>query len=197
MGDLVIRRREMVQASGGGSNLLYSLYNYTAAAGTSIDTGVAPFKQGMNCTIVCDITTNANPTTSGAAGSIYKLFRVLNAAEDNVEIAVGKAARGNNYITAYWMGVGSNYGSRTAQAQRKRFVVTHAADSNDVSIYNRLGSAAVGTKNLTQPFIASTNNLFIGSSNTAVTQQLPSSTINKFEVYNRLWTQAEIDAFFA
>ena len=197
MGELM-RRRAMMAAASSGSDLLYSLSSYTAEAGTSIDTGVAPFCQGVACTIACDITTKANPTTSGAVGSEFKLFRVNDNNGTTIVLAVGKSYRSNNYINAWWMNAPSEYGYRTAKAERKRFVVTHAADSDSIVIYDKLGSAAVGTLNLEQAFVATNGNLFIGSqTGAAATQQLPSSVINRFEVFNRVWTQSEIDAFFA
>lgn len=180
------------------TSLLYGLYNQSVSSGDgSIDTGVTSLAQGLSTTILMDITTTANPTSSNSNASTYKLFVVYNSSSR--ALAIGKYGRSDSNMAAWWMAsANSSYTTLTAATAtgRKRIVVTHDADSNMLNIYTKINDGTVETKQLTNTFTADNERpLFVGGNPNGV-NALPSGTIDKFEVYARVWSEDERNTFF-
>ena len=199
MVSLMQRRREMMlAASAPQSDLLYSLYNETVQTGDTIETGIAVLQQGRSVSIVLDFNqTISNPTTNGANASIYKLLDVTSGGLR--VLTIGKYSRSNSTVQIWWYSTANNnytlVTSSTCSAGRKRFVITHAADSDDITLYSRMATSARQTQTLTKTFVATNSTLRLGVGDT--TQTLPGGVINKLEVYNRILTTDEINAVFA
>lgn len=198
MGNLLTRRRELILAdSGPTSDLLYSLSNQTWTE--QIDTEVAPFISGRSTIIVFKCYIASNPTTSGAVGSVHRLFTVLTSDDSSRYCAVGKQSRGDNALGVCF--VTTTYAAlaqRSAAAGSKLFVITHEANSDLFDLYYRIGGSGNATHvQYTRTYTESTSTLKIGGTANG-TQALPNnSTINKCEIYNRVLSAAEISALFA
>lgn len=197
MGELLMRRRGMVLASGGDGSLLYSLYNSTDVH--PISTGVCPLTAGLSTTIVMDITTTSNPTSSGSVASLSKLFAVYG--DDLRKLCVGKYGRSNTYLSVWWMttdnAVYSQLSGTTAAAGRKRFVLTHEADSNNLIVYSKMGTSDIYQQTVSNTFTAYPDSQLSISGAYNNTNQRAPGNVAKFEVYNRIWTADERGAFFA
>lgn len=200
MVDLMIRRREMVQPSGGQSDLLYSLYNETVEAGYILDTGVAVLAQGLATTIVYDVTTTSNPNAAGQPGYIHKLFLVEGGGGTRA-YGIGKQTRSTSKELLWWMASSNTdyteLSNMPTTAGRKRFVLTHEANSNTVTVYYKSGTGSVYTTSKTATFSTSSKSFVIGGYVGQTNHGIPNGTITKLEIYNRIWTADERTAFFA
>lgn len=176
----------------GESDLLYSLSNQTWTS--QIDTGVAPFAEDLSSTIVLYVYIKSNTTTSGAVGSLYRIFTVMADDDTNRYCALGKQTRAGNalgfcFVTTTW----SSLASRSCSAGNKKFVVTHEANSGNITLYNSMGSAI----NLSRTFTSSSRTLKLGGVADGTNALPASSIIRSCEIYNRVWSSDEISAFLA
>lgn len=200
---LMDMRRALMAASGGGSPLIYSLYNRTVSDGEVIDTGIAPFKTGTATTILMDITIASNPTSSSSAYK-YVLMRVYNSEQEKPVLCVRKPSQWSSSIRAIFGYATDNDAIgkiATSSAGRKRIVITHVADSKDITAIGKNSNDAETIKTVNCVGIGgggigvSPDTMTLGYSDTA--SGLPPATITKFEIYNTVLSQAEIDAFLA
>lgn len=198
MGNLLMRRREMILQSGTPEGpLLYSLENRTVVDGEVIDTGVAPLRAGKNMTILFDMTITRNPTNTAQAYQ-YVLFRI----ESYARFGVYKPSQWNVGIRARFCGSADNDGTgkiASSAAGRKRIVVTHEANSDHIVAIGKNGDDPSTTKTISRASAgwtpSSNETLHFGWTGTGY--GLPPGTITKAEVYNTILSQEEINAFLA
>ena len=198
MGNLLMRRREMILQSGTPEGpLLYSLENRTVVDGEIIDTGVAPLRAGENMTILFDMTITRNPTNTAQAYQ-YVLFRI----ESSTRFGVYKPSQWNSNILARFCGSTDNDGTgkiASSAAGRKRIVVTHEANSDHIVAIGKNGDDSSTTKTISMASTSwtpsSNETLHFGWTGTGT--GLPPGTINLAQVYNTILSQEEIDAFLA
>lgn len=184
------RRRALMGAQGesGDTHLLYSLYNYVFNM-EYISTGVEALSSDISVTILLDINITSNPTSGN--GSTTKLIRC------GTGFNLGKKSGYDTYYQIQTMTTwsGSNVGITTTSSEgRKRFAITHEAGSNDFYIKAKMGTDQPTQTIKTATFVPRTNILFFGA---ATADLLTTGTINKAEVYDRILSQEELDAFFA
>lgn len=196
MGNLLIRRREMILTAGEPVGpLLYSLENRTVVDGEVIDTGVAPLRAGENMTILFDMTVTKNPTSKEESCYYFLLF-----VNSRTYFSVRKPGQWNNQIRTVAFNTSdddNNCQIMTTAAGRKRIVITHEANTNQVTAIGKqnAGTATVKTVIGRDAFSPTTETLKIGAPGTR--QGLPPGTINLAQVYNTILSQEEIDAFLA
>lgn len=178
--------------------LIYSLYDRVVTDGEVIDTGVSPFTAGVDMTLLFDMTITKNPTDTAEAYR-YVLARVKSDNSGRI-LSVSKPSQWNAGIRAIFFGSQDNDDAGkilTSAAGRKRFVITHIANTNSITAWGKSGTAETTQKTITgnTAFTASQQTLTFGLLGTGT--GLPPGTITKAEVYNTILSQAEIDAFLA
>lgn len=187
---LLQRRRGLF---GRKSDLLYSLYNYNYSE-ESIRTGVNLLKAGLSSTILLDIKLDTTPASG--IGSTLKFIYIFNNTINANGLYVGKRAATQNAICLWWMGSSYQASNTNIAGVRFKIVVTHAADSNDVTLKIKKYSGTPVTETLTfsNTFSAAPiNTLYFGGTSDA--NKLSSGTIYKAEVYKRVLTTTEITEF--
>lgn len=194
---LMQRRRALIGQKNRPSDILFELLNYAVETGQSIDTGVKPFQQGVDCTILLDIQIDSNPTASGGVASTVQLLRVYDTTQNELSFALGKQSRAYTNYSRKWMSGGwSDLQNTTTSAGRKRFAITHSANSVVAKIQHKMGNGSVESWQSDRYWHSVDNDLYIGyGSNT--TTSLASGKINLVRVYNRVLSQDEIAEFFA
>ena len=177
---------------------IYGLYNRTVVDSEIINTGVAPFADGVNCTILMDINITTNPSDTSNAYR-YRLMYIVRSEGSGRALSVEKPSQWNANIRALIGNVTSNDNIAkiaTSAAGRKRIIVTHVANTNSIHAYGKVGTGDLLEKTPTNTAVDfSSQNLTLGATGTGY--GLPPATINKCEVYNYVFSQAEIDSFFA
>lgn len=194
---IIDRRRAIMSAK----RPIYQIQNVTVSAGASISTGVQPFVANKSTTILFDFTANTNPTGATSLGSIHKLLQM----GTTRELCIGKYSRQDATLSLWWMPT-SNADHRTisdmpSAAGRKRFAITHHANSNEISLKMQYNNGTPFSMTATKTFTPTDAVLSAGyytnplpETNTA---GLPSGTINKLAIYDRVLSEQEISAFFA
>lgn len=188
MSSLMQRRRALMVKSV-DPTLLYSLEKYSF---TDISKGI-PFSflaNGHSRTLVIDIQIDQNPTSSN--GSQYKFARSWGS-NGSVDFSIGKNYASSSTIRFVAVGKAVELSGTTASPGRKRILLSHEADANVVRIYAKMDSGNLLTSTLTGTY-ASSGSITIGG---AGGNMIKSGLINKYQIYDRILTQKEIDAFFA
>lgn len=176
------------------SGLLWSLENY-AFNEESIDTGIALLDENRAFSLAMDITLDTNPTGSSDKGAKIRFWSVNDESNNNIALTFGKASESTAYYLLNMMGQYAT-GAGAVSTGRKRFVITHSANSKDVTLKFRDKTATTTTSKTATAttFTVSTKNLYIGNSWESV-YQLPKGTIAKAYVYDKVLTSAQINSF--
>ena len=187
-----IRRRSLIGSK--STDLLYSLYNYQFSK-ESINTGVPLLKAGLASTILLDIKLDTTPVSG--IGSTTKLIYLYNNSLAANGLYVGRKLY-QNTINLWWMGSSDQASNIQFGKYRFKIVITHAEDSNDVTMTIKKYTAPPTSDTVTfsNTFTAAPINLlFFGGPSGA--DKLPTGTIYTAEVYNRVLTSTEINSFLA
>ena len=171
------------------------------ASGDSISTGIRPFAADQAVTILFDYTANTNPTGSSSKGSIQKLLQM----GSTRELCIGKYNRQDATLSLWWLpSSNANYtgiSNMPSAPGRKRFAITHEANSNDILLKMRVDDGAPFSITSTKTFVPTDAILSAGyysdpppEVNTA---GLPAGTINNFTIYDAVLSETEIEAFLA
>ena len=189
-------RRRALMGARRDTSLLYHLENHATSAGDSINTGIFnTMAAGINLTVLFDM--DMTMTQSGD-GSACWIIRVYNSNLDANALAIRKATSTAIKWWVLWQSSTSDYdmaGTSTTSG-RYRFCVTHEANSNTVTIMIKKDSGAILTFTITRQFYSAPNVMVFGHA-TQPQRGLPAGTINLAEIYNRILSSAEINAFFA
>ena len=177
------------------SNLLWALENY-AFNEESIDTGIALLSENRAFSLAMDITLDTNPTATGANGAKVRFWSVNDSSNNNIAFTYGKASE---TTAAYLLNIMGQYATNAGAAStgRKRFVITHAANSNAVTVKFRDKEATTTTSKTATAttFTTSDKTLNIGNVSWKTTYMLPKGTIAKAYVYDKVLTSAQINSF--
>ena len=190
-------RRRGLMCMGGEPGLLFRRKNIEMQTGECLDTGIEILQAGLSVTVLLDYTSTNNPTSSSAKGSIYKLLQM----GTTREVCVGKYDRANSELMYWWMpSSNKDYTTMTgvtASAGRKRIAVTHAANSNGITIYAKMGDDTLYTFTCTKTFSATNAKLSVAYlAEETSTAGVPNGTLNEISVYSRILSAEEIAAFF-
>ncbi len=177
---------------------LFELTNTTVTRGQSFSSGVSPFKSNEPCTILIDFTNTENPTTTPA--DRWKLLRCYDEALNKYPVMAGKATATTAYFTAWFykaandpaeMVIGAN-----PEPHRHRLLFVHDANSNSATIMYKADNETISTIILSSTYSNSDAILtFGGPANGG--HSLPAGTINLAQVWDRVLSTEEINAFFA
>ena len=192
MGDLILRRRMMVQEE---NHLVYSLYNQAVVAGTQINTGLKPMATGIDFTLLFDFDLTQN-VTSGY-GRLWKLIQIWNQTNNVAALRIGKKSSASSMFTCWWMGTEQGIQNSYTSAGRQRISVTHQSESDTVNISYKKDNGTRRNSTYTATYLNSPGNwiYFGGTGNTD--NALTPGTITKAEVYDIILPAADINAFFA
>lgn len=188
----ILRRRGLMKKTEEVNHLLYSLYNYTSRS--QINTQTPVLSSDRSATVAVDITTTSNPTSSSAVSRTWKICTAW--ANNTRNLDLGKNGRSNSYLTVWFFGTSSQITESTAAAGRKRFVLTHEANSNTLTVYSKMGTGTVQTQTVTATYQALSTPIYV-SGDTGGANQLPEGTLTSFEVFDNIWTEAQRTSFFA
>lgn len=176
--------------------LIYGLYNQVVADSDVIDTGVKPFANGSDCTILFDMTITTNPTNTAQAYQYVPLC-----AGNKSNFSVNKPSQWNNGLRASFCNSADNDKAAkilSSAAGRKRIVITHVGGTKIVRAIGKAGTGEPLEKTLTGLATYTLDeNAVLTFGLTGTGYGLPPGTITKAEVYNTVLSQAEIDAFLA
>lgn len=189
------RRRALMMAGEDSNDILYQLKNRTVVAGETINTSINVFSSGLSVTILFDVNLITN-TTSGY-GRTWKFLSEYSAEASTWGLRVGKNNAAATQQTLYWYKTQLGLGDTRTSAGRHRYIITHEADSNDVTLLYKKDNEQLLTFTQTSTFVPASANWFYIGSGANTDNALPPCVINDLTVYNRILSQAEINAFFA
>lgn len=180
-------------------HLLYSIENLQVTAGTQIlaktsnVSKFAPLAADKAMTILMDMDITA--VASSGNGSKPLLFRIWDSPINKEGLAISKQNAGSSTFSTLWMGIRYGMSDVSTGVGRKRFAVTHEANSDAVIVSVRVGTNTRKNVTFTRTFTAAPANwLYVGGSGA---EGLPEGTINSFKYYDRILSADEINAFFA
>lgn len=194
MTELMRRRGSLMAKNGGESDVVYELKNRAVAMGDVIDTGVVFWDEDFNGTILLDIyiATNHKDLQIDRA---YRLISIESNSEGD-RMYVGKTGRNETKLSvvldsaAYKVAISDSVGPG-----RFKIALTHPAASNSVTCYCQKDGGSILEATTSRTFSASSRNLTLGADETYL--KLPEGEIYLAQVYNRILSNGEINAFFA
>lgn len=194
------RRRALMAAQNSGNGLLFERRNLVVATGDQIVTGVKPFIAGRSITILVDFLNTVNPTTTDDPASKWKLIRMYSSALSKHTLTIGKTDETTAFFKFWWyeaLTAGTVMGNTyTAANHRNRIAFTHEAGSNDAVCRATYGTLNPVTYTRTKTFAADDTELTFGGPANSV-NSLPAGTFNLIQVWDRILSADEINAFFA
>ena len=174
---------------------VYKLLNQQTVKGQApIDTGISIWGSGTSSTILMDFTTSSNPTSGNS--SAWKIAEIWNATSAKWAISLGKYNGSSSTLQMINEDVRTSLTGTSPAAGRFRIALTHAADSNTLSMQYKKDNGSVLTFTFTETYVATTRSIKIGGSASSVSS-LPPGLINKFLIYNKIVDSDIIDEFFA
>lgn len=189
---MLFNRRRGLIGKKEAAKLVYSLYNYDFELGEQITTDIKPLEEGYSVTILLDVNTNANPTSS--TGRLWKLICIYNGVLSVRGIYIGKAQASNQAQSVWWNNsTATSLSSSSTSIARHRIAVTHEANSDTLTVYYKKDSGTLRTQTIVNNFTPASNFLNFGSTGD---NALPGGTINQAEVYNYILDSAAITEFF-
>lgn len=190
------KRRRAIMAGEQMADVLYELTNQAVSVGQSIDTGIHFLSASNAGTILLDITINSNPTSSSAAGRLYRLIHMLSDNLTDFSLMLGKMTRLTNFQSTGWMNVSTGHSDYPVDAGRYKIVILHDKQSSNITVMMQYSGGQIASHTETRQYVPSNQNLHLGDPlDTA--RGLPSSTIHMAKIYSRVIDQVEIDDFFA
>ena len=184
--------------------VLYNLENQTVGASEPDDyyeTGLNVLQSDFACTIFLDVTTTSNPTTGATANSVTKMLFEYDGAVGGRGLAVGKQDSTDNVLRLWWMSTAANdyytLTGLTPDPGRFRFVVTHDANSNLVTLKYKKDSGNVVTTDATRTFVPATAETNRFSFGTTGNHGLPPGTVHLARVCEGVASADRINGFFA
>lgn len=197
--DISEKAKLQIEKTARTSDTVYAIENKSVTNGDVIKTNVPMYGNDVPTTIVLDGTFGGMSGSAGVTNSLCKFLRVVSSSTFTFQI--GRYSRSHAYLSLWWQGTSnSDYVAltgTTTSSGRKRFVVTHDANSGTLTVYSKMGTNAINTQTSVKVFANGISLLTIGYGTPPSEQGVPNGTIAKAEIYDRIWTQAEIDAFFA
>ena len=168
--------------------MLYSLYNRTFdKSSNSVNTQLKLLENDSTFTILFD-----GVQTSDSNGN--RLFQCLQSVSPWKGIYVGStSSSGTSNTEAQWYDAKNNIGFGRSSSGRIRILYSHEINSNTVTVKWK-SSGDVTTFTLSNAITTHDNALYVGGNTTAANNWV--GTLSKFEVYDRILSQSEIDDFF-
>lgn len=175
-----------------GLKPVISIVNRAVSAGDRINTGFAPYKADFASTLLLDIHIISSPTTGVSAK--WVLLASWNSSLNSWMLYITKQS--NTEQRFRWAaGSASPIANIDATPGRYRYAITHETNSQKVTIKYKKDAGTVYTITKTAVFTPANNILYLGGSANNV-DSLPESVINKFEAYNVVLSDANINKFF-
>ena len=177
--------------------VLYDLQNQTLTRGASFSTNINVLQADFPFTILLDITTTENPT-SGTA-SVAKYIFEYSATLGGRGLTIGKSTAGVSSLSLWWeSNTAQTITGSTVGAARRRFAITHEANSNTVNLKYKEGSGTLITTSASNTFVVETGGglLAFGAPGEA-NHCLPAGQLTLARVYGDVISSDLVDSFFA
>lgn len=191
MTELAKRRRALMATA--GPKPVVAIVNRTVAAGDRINTGFAPFGADLASTLLLDIHILDSP--SSGISSKWDVLACWNGSLSGWMLQINK--QNNTEQRCIWAALSAtSLPNIDATPGRYRYVITHEANSQEVTIrYKKDSNPTYTITRSRSPFTPANNVLYMGGSANNV-DSLPGSVINKFEAYNIILSNTNINKFF-
>ena len=198
MGELLMRRREMLHSGEPQSDLVYELETPMSFDGTNgVDTGIALVGNYSDGT-ASPFTILFDGTPSNVSGDKY-LFAGRSASLGKVMVNASLYNSGNLY-TAWFANSNGNTGNSFGAGKIVRVSVTFSPETGAVYKWSVNGSSVKTKTYSTTPsgaIIAETDTIKVGMSAASSTSGRFKGVINAFKIYRRKFTNDEISGFLA
>lgn len=182
----ILRRRRSLMAKQGDPSVLWHISNYDS--GDPIDTKIKLMDTDRDFSIAYDINIDSNPSSGDS--SAFRLVSLTNEAGTSFSLCYIKYSATSTSYSFYFCGNHPSGGFGSISTGRLRFVITHSAGSGSATIKIRIKSGSVSTSTQNATFAPTSKTLRIGGNGTL---RLPSGTLNKAVVYNRVLSSDEIN----
>lgn len=198
MGELLMRRREMLQSGEPQSDLVYELETPMSFDGTNgVDTGIALVGNYSDGT-ASPFTILFDGTPSNVSGDKY-LFAGRSASLGKVMVNASLYNSGNLY-TGWFAKTNGNTGNSFGAGKIVRVAVTFSPETGAAYKWSVNGSSVKTKTYPTTPtgaIIAETDTIKVGMSAASSTSGRFKGVINAFKIYRRKFTDDEISDFLA
>lgn len=186
-----MKRRWALMMANHGLKPVVAITNRSVNAGDRINTGFAPYKADLASTLLLDINILSSP--SSGVSSKWTLLASWNGSLSKWTLQITKF---NNTEQRYtWCGSASVLSNLDTTSGRYRYAIIHEANSPYITIKYKKDNSTVYSTTNSKVFTPATNILYLGGSANNV-DSLPESVINKFEAYNVILSDADINKFF-